>query len=60
MTLQNLLSIKRLQQQAPHPEAIHKLLEAASRNLSDAQLAQLSADNRFDAAYKCIMQYARL
>jgi len=35
-----------------------KLLASAARNLEDAQLPALSADNRFDAAYKTIMQCA--
>jgi hypothetical protein len=34
------------------------MLAAAERNLADAQLAGLSAENRFDAAYKAIMQSA--
>lgn len=60
MTLQNLLSIKRLQAHAADRTAIRKLLEAARRNLADARVEQISADNRFDAAYKCIMQRAML
>ncbi len=60
MTLQNLLAIHRLQAHAPDAGAIRKLLEAARRNLADARVAQISADNRFDAAYKCIMQCAML
>lgn len=58
MTLDNLLSIHKLQRQTPDKGAISKLLHAASRNLADAQLEMLSADNRFDAAYKAIMQCA--
>jgi hypothetical protein len=60
MTLQNLLAIQRLLAQAPDAGAIRKLLEAARRNLADAQVEQISVDNRFDAAYKCIMQCAML
>lgn len=60
MTLQNLLAIKRLLAHAPDAAAIRKLLEAARRNLVDAQVAAISADNRFDAAYKCLMQCAML
>lgn len=60
MTLQNLLSIKRLQEHTAEGAAIRKLLEAARRNLGDAQVTQVSPDNRFDAAYKCIMQCAML
>lgn len=60
MTLQNLLAIQRLLAQAPDAAAIRKLLQAARRNLADAQVDAISADNRFDAAYKCIMQCAML
>lgn len=57
MTLKNLLGIS-LDAVPPDPAAIGKLLAAAQRNLADAQLAGLSAENRFDAAYKAIMQLA--
>jgi hypothetical protein len=60
MSLQNLLAIQRLQAHRPDPAGTLKLLQAAHRNLVDAELVQLSADNRFDAAYKCIMQCAML
>lgn len=60
MTLQNLLAIQRLLAHAPDTGAILKLLEAARRNLADARVSAISADNRFDAAYKCIMQCAML
>lgn len=60
MTLANLLAIQRLLAFSATPEGVQRLLAAAVRNLADAQLAQLSAENRFDAAYKCIMQCAML
>lgn len=60
MTLQNLLAINKLQLHQPSPGAVLKLLRAAQRNLADARLDALSADNRFDAAYKAIMQCAML
>ena len=55
MTLKNLLGLS-LDAVPPDHAAIGKLLAAAQRNLADAQLAGLSAENRFDAAYKAIMQ----
>lgn len=55
MTLKNLLGIS-LDAVPPDPAAIGKLLAAAQRNIADAQLTGLSAENRFDAAYKAIMQ----
>lgn len=60
MTLANLLAIQRLLAFNATPQGVQRLLAAAVRNLADAQLAQLSAENRFDAAYKCIMQCAML
>lgn len=60
MTLQNLLAIKRLLDHAPDAAAVQKLLLAARRNLDDASVTAISADNRFDAAYKCLMQCAML
>lgn len=60
MTLENLLAIHRLQAFKATPDAVQRLLASAERNLVDARLAGLSADNRFDAAYKVIMQCAML
>lgn len=60
MTLENLLAIQRLQPFEPTAEGVQRLLAAAARNLADARLTALSADNRFDAAYKAIMQCAMI
>lgn len=60
MTLANLFKINRLQEFVPGAEGILLLLAAAARNLKDAHLAGLSTDNRFDAAYKTIMQCAMI
>ncbi len=60
MTLENLLAIRQLMQHSADAVALRKLLEAARRNLADAQIPQVSADNRFDAAYKCVLQCAML
>lgn len=59
MSLQNLLGIS-LDTIAPDKGQVAKLLSAAQRNIDDAQLEGLSAENRFDAAYKAIMQLAML
>jgi len=59
MTLQNLLGVS-LDGVRPDREQVTRLLAAAERNLADAQLAGLSNENRFDAAYKAIMQLAML
>ena len=58
MTLANLLAIQRLLAFSATPEGVQRLLAAAARNLADARIAQLSPENRFDAAYKCILQCA--
>ncbi|RQO78388.1 DNA-binding protein [Aquitalea sp. FJL05] len=58
MTLDNLMATGQLLRQPADKAAIQKLLAAAARNLADAALPGLSADNRFDAAYKTIMQCA--
>lgn len=58
MSLENLVKIGQLEQIAPDPNDINRLLEAAKRSLNDAQLSGLSAEGRFDMAYKAIMQSA--
>lgn len=55
MTLQNLLGIS-LDAIEPDKGQIGRLLTAAQRNIQDAKLPALSAENRFDAAYKAVMQ----
>ena len=59
MTLQNLLG-KSLDVVTPNRDTVGRLLTAAERNLTDAALPALSAENRFDAAYKAIMQCAMI
>jgi hypothetical protein len=58
MTLDNLLKIGQPKPHAPDAAEIGRLLEAARRNLTDANAENISTENRFDAAYKCIMQAA--
>ena len=57
MTLKNLLGIS-LDTINLDKAQLAKLLAAAQRNITDAQLQGLSTENRFDAAYKAIMQLA--
>ena len=57
MTLKNLLGIS-LDAVPPDKTLVARLLAAAQRNIADAHLQGLSAENRFDAAYKAIMQAA--
>jgi len=58
VSLENLLRIGQLKTHPPHAEEIERLLAAAQRNLRDAQVRGISAETRFDAGYKAIMQSA--
>lgn len=60
MTLENLLAIHKLQRFEASAVGVQRLLAAAERNLADAGIAPLSSENRFDAAYKVIMQCAMI
>lgn len=57
MGLDNLLGIS-LERIEPDAVSIGRLLTAARRNIADAHVMAISAENRFDAAYKAIMQLA--
>lgn len=58
MSLQNLMDIGSLDKAEPRRDDIRRLLAAAERNLNDAGVTAISDENRFDAAYKCVMQCA--
>jgi hypothetical protein len=58
MTLDNLAKIGRLKPHIASKPELADLLTAARRNLEDARAENISTENRFDAAYKCIMQAA--
>jgi hypothetical protein len=58
MSLQNLMEIGSLDKAKPRRDDIRRLLSAAERNLEDAGVTAISDENRFDAAYKCVMQCA--
>ena len=55
MSLDNLLGVS-LEKIQPDGIIIRRLLSAAERNIADAHVMDISAENRFDAAYKAIMQ----
>jgi hypothetical protein len=57
MSLDNLVGIS-LEKITPDAAMIARLLSAAKRNIADANVTEISAENRFDAAYKAIMQLA--
>ncbi|MFO7606888.1 MAG: hypothetical protein R6W72_11380 [Desulfurivibrionaceae bacterium] len=56
MTLANLLETGRLREHEPTADEIRDLLNAARRNLADAEVTAISQETRFDAAYKAVMQ----
>lgn len=58
MTLENLFAIHKLLRQDPERDSVRRLLLAAARNIADAKVERISTENRFDAAYKAIMQCA--
>jgi len=57
MSLDNLVGIS-LEKLEPDSTSIARLLAAARRNITDATIMAVSPENRFDAAYKAIMQLA--
>ena len=56
MSLENLLKIGQLKAHPADTREIEQLLLAARRNIRDARVTTISAETRFDAAYKAIMQ----
>jgi uncharacterized protein (UPF0332 family) len=58
VSLENLLKIGQLKLHPPDAREIEQLLVAARRNVRDARVTSISAETRFDAAYKAIMQSA--
>lgn len=59
MNLPNLVGIS-LERITPDQATINKLREAAKRSLKDSQNHALSPENKFDLAYKAIMQLSNL
>lgn len=57
MGLDNLVG-RTLEKIEPDASAIKRLLFSAERNIVDAHVMEISSENRFDAAYKSIMQLA--
>lgn len=56
MSLANLLKTGQLKEHRAGPQEIGRLMAAAERSLADARVAAVSAETRFDAAYRAIMQ----
>lgn len=57
MSLDNLVG-RTLEKIEPDVSIIRRLLSSAERNIADAHVLEISSENRFDAAYKAIMQLA--
>ncbi len=57
MTLNNLIGISLEQIKIDHI-TIKRLITAAERNIADSKITAMSTENRFDTAYKAIMQIA--
>lgn len=55
MGLDNLMGIS-LEKVEVDASVIRRLLSAAERNIADSHVIEVSGENRFDAAYKAIMQ----
>jgi len=55
MSLDNLVG-KTLETIEPDASVIKRLFSSAERNIADAHVMEISSENRFDAAYKAIMQ----
>jgi hypothetical protein len=53
-----LSKIGQLHPHEAHADEVARLLTAVQRNLKDARLDEISAETRFDCAYKAIMQCA--
>lgn len=58
MSLENLLKIGRLHEHETTAREVIKMLDAAKRAVKDAEVEGVSAETRFDAAYRAIMQSA--
>ena len=59
MSLDNLVG-KSLEKIEPNASVVMRLLSSAERNIADAHVMEISSENRFDAAYKAIMQLSNI
>ena len=57
MSLENLVG-RSLEKIESDPSVVTRLINAAERNIADSHVMEISSENRFDAAYKAIMQLA--
>jgi len=59
MSLENLVG-KTLEKINSDTASIKRLLSSAERNIADSHVLEISSENRFDVAYKAIMQLANI
>jgi hypothetical protein len=55
MSLDNLVGVS-LEKVEPDANVVKRLMSAAERNIADSHIMEVSSENRFDAAYKAIIQ----
>jgi hypothetical protein len=60
MNLEQWLTEGKLKVHQTNPQEIAQLLEAVERNIRDASIEALSADNRFTIAYQAALQLATI
>ena len=58
MSLDNLVKTGQLKTHASVPEEIQRLLHSIQRYIADSRVETISAEARFDCAYRAIMQCA--
>ena len=60
MTWKELLAERRVEAHATSKQELHDLRSAVERNLRDAAVAQISADNRFSVAYEAALLLGKM
>lgn len=60
MSLDNLVKTGQLKTLMPAPEDIQRLLRSIESAIADSRITTISAEGRFDCAYRAIMQFALL
>jgi hypothetical protein len=56
MSLENLLKIGKLEEHETDAEQVNRMIESATRSISDARQESISSETRLDAAYRAITQ----
>jgi hypothetical protein len=56
MSLANLLKTGQLKEHSAEPAELERLITAAARGIADARAKNVSAETRYDAAYRAITQ----